>query len=425
MKIKTIILSVSSFVLVCSVWALWDLKTSKSKLIGQWSGTVKTEQYSARFGFSIESAQDGTLIGKVDSFDGGIKGIPLSKIEMENGLVKLKTTNPSGRFEGKFSENNELIQGNLYIAEAVMPMDLTRGLGSDFKFGYIEPLSHVHESEYFVFYSTAKDAHIADILMNPLDRYFHRITDQFKTDSTQKITVYIYPNIELLHLAYGETDSSSQMAGFAGPQEIHMSSELRGGIEQSSDDLVSLAIHEFSHNVMINLHGKDGVKEMPKWLDEGFAFHEAKQMNKLFRQGAKGVVANRPHLTWRELDQFNNIEFGRVEGYPISASIIEYLIESYGYEKLTQLILSPNEIDAIYGESVQTLENNWRIYMENVDIDKDIFTLNDFAKKNSKGANNNGDSTLDAMVPMDFLSADEWGFGDAFKKVIIREFYQH
>lgn len=407
MKIKTIILSVSSFVLVCSVWALWNLKSSKPTLIGQWSGEVKTEKYFARFGFSIESTQDGTLIGKVDSFDGGITGIPLSKIEMQNGSVKLETANPPGRFEGKLSENNEIIQGNLYIAESVMPMDLERGLSSDFKFGDIKPLSHVHESEYFVFYSTAKDAHIADILMNPLDRYFHKMKDQFKTDFTQKITVYIYPNIELLHLAYGETDSSSKMAGFAGPQEIHMSSELHGGGELSSDDLVSCAIHEFAHNVMINIHGKDGVKEVPKWLDEGFAFHEAKQMNKFFRQGAKGLVENRAHLTWRELDQFNNIEFGRVEGYPISASIIEYLIESYGYEKLTQLILSPNEIDTIYGESVQTLENNWRMYMKNVDIDKDIFTLNDYAKNNSKGANSNGDFSLDAMMPMNFLFADQ------------------
>jgi hypothetical protein len=57
------------------------------------------------------------------------------------------------------------------------------------------------------------------------------------------------------------------------------------------------------------------------------------------------------------------MEFGQMNGYGLSVSIVEFLVDTYGIDKLVLLIKKPENIEIIYGVSQNTLEEQWIQYL--------------------------------------------------------------
>ena len=68
--------------------------------------------------------------------------------------------------------------------------------------------------------------------------------------------------------------------------------------------------------------------------------------------------------SWNELEKANTAAFGDINGYLISATIIEFLVESYGLDKLKQFIIEPESVAKIYTISKEDLENLWLKYLK-------------------------------------------------------------
>lgn len=62
--------------------------------------------------------------------------------------------------------------------------------------------------------------------------------------------------------------------------------------------------------------------------------------------------------------QLNSIKFAELGGYQFSYTIIEYIIENYGYEEMRKIIKSPNLIEEILGISKSQLEQDWIKYLD-------------------------------------------------------------
>ena len=60
--------------------------------------------------------------------------------------------------------------------------------------------------------------------------------------------------------------------------------------------------------------------------------------------------------SWEVLKNADTSHFGDIGGYGISATIIEFLVESYGFEKLKQYIIEPESVEEIYEETENELE---------------------------------------------------------------------
>lgn len=121
-----------------------------------------------------------------------------------------------------------------------------------------------------------------------------------------------------------------------------MVSPLNPGGVHSYDTLIKVAVHEFTHFIMKSITSS-GVT-FPVWLHEGVATYEARQTELLNDMG-KWVKRNSiPSLSTLESP-------GSLEGladnnlYPFSYTLVEYIINEYGIEKLNAFIRAPWNID--------------------------------------------------------------------------------
>ena len=117
-------------------------------------------------------------------------------------------------------------------------------------------------------------------------------------------------------------------------------------------------VHELTHTVVLNFR-KQGLGGLPNWLNEGYAYYEAKQLAESQREIILSNLLNNTIPSWNQLEKASTSRFGDLNGYPISATIIEFLVKSYRSDKLKQFIIEPESIEKIYKMSKKDLEILW------------------------------------------------------------------
>ena len=80
------------------------------------------------------------------------------------------------------------------------------------------------------------------------------------------------------------------------------------------------------------------------------------------------VTAKTPP-TGKQLDTMTVSEFGYMNGYGLSVTIVEFLVDTYGIDKLVLLIKEPQNMETIYGLSESTLERQWLQYIKHEKIE--------------------------------------------------------
>ena len=198
-----------------------------------------------------------------------------------------------------------------------------------------------------------------------LEANYIRITKDLKTNFESKIDVFIYPDLKSFHTAINYPDSPDWVVGAAGKNELKMVSPLNPGSVHSYESLMKAIVHELAHTIVLNLR-KQGLVGIPNWLNEGYAYYQAKQITEAERKRIQTNLLNNKIPSWNELEKSNTSEFGDIGGYGISATIIEFLIESYGPEKLKQYIIEPKNVEKIYLISRKDLEVMWLKYLKAV-----------------------------------------------------------
>ncbi len=102
---------------------------------------------------------------------------------------------------------------------------------------------------------------------------------------------------------------------------------------------------------------------LPNWLNEGYAYYEADQLTDNQRKSIQSSLLNKTIPSWNELKEANTVQFGDMGGYGFSVTIIEFLVQTYGFDKLRQFILEPENVEKIYGVMELDLENMWLDYL--------------------------------------------------------------
>lgn len=70
--------------------------------------------------------------------------------------------------------------------------------------------------------------------------------------------------------------------------------------------------------------------------------------------------------TFKDLDTGEDFEtFFKLNGYQYSYTIVESIIEYFGYDKLYNLIKSPDNFEDIFGMTENQLQNKWIDYIRN------------------------------------------------------------
>jgi hypothetical protein len=227
-----------------------------------------------------------------------------------------------------------------------------------------DSLGLAKESQHFAFFSTKGDIGVLDSLAIILENNYARITNRLGIQIEKKINVKVFPDIKSFHVAINYPDAPDWVVGSCIGDELLMVSPLNPGSIHTYESLMQVIVHEFVHIAVYYAIGNKVVTGLPKWLNEGYAQYEAGQINEYIRKSVESSLREKLPPTWAQLNTASAMEFGHMNGYGLSVSIVEFLVDTYGIDKLVSLIKEPENIETIYGLPENTLEKQWIQYVK-------------------------------------------------------------
>jgi hypothetical protein len=370
--LRVLMLTFGTYVLLALSTAVGQITTDTSA-VGSWVGTLEVGGAKLRLVLHIYRSETGTLSGAVDSPDKGIKGIPLSHVCVHGDSLVVSISAALAGYEGKMSNKRTTAVGIWKEGGTSFPMILNRMIDTikieafqDQAKNNNVSMNLQKTSQHFDLYSSETDRQALDDVEKALEDNYGRITALLQAQFKNRIRVYVYPDVKTFHDAMYMPNAPDWVVGAAGINELKMVSPLNPGSAHTYASLVQAIVHELTHAVVLNARGEQGLAGLPKWLNEGFAFYEAHQMTDDMRRSIRASLSEKVPPRWIQLDTASVVEFGKMDGYAYSTLIIEFLVNTYGFERLQRLIMAPEKMVAIYGLSYGDLEKQWFQYLKTI-----------------------------------------------------------
>lgn len=218
------------------------------------------------------------------------------------------------------------------------------------------------------YYGIYKDE--AEEIGRELEANYERIRTDLRDPEHDIIRVFIHPTQEDFNKSTGLINSSANGTS-RGPLEFHF---LWTNWYNSifPDNPKKTAIHEFTHCVQLNILIKDAietlgykneesfnkefekkfVEEYPQWFWEAICTYQAEEVNRL---SVNYGMQDRPTLN--SLNTSNQI-------YNVGYTLIEYIVDTWGKDKIPALITSYVNIEGVLGVSKEDFERGWYEFVE-------------------------------------------------------------
>jgi hypothetical protein len=210
------------------------------------------------------------------------------------------------------------------------------------------------KSHHFIVHYQKSDKICVNDLINILENNYQRIIDDLNyIDDLEKIEIFMYPDINSFHDAIDYPDAKDWLVGLTKFGNIYITSPLNPGSFHDYDSILKIAVHEFTHVISFKINS-DLVRGN-RWLSEGVAFYEAQQMDDKSKKILQESISNNSIPSLIDLQT----DFNRIDSYPMSYTIIEYIIKTYDYNSLNQLIRNPRDFENIFGLSHSEFQKNW------------------------------------------------------------------
>ena len=178
----------------------------------------------------------------------------------------------------------------------------------------------------------------------------------------EPIDLYIYANV------YALRDAVLFEPGWTGGLAFPEHNVVIIGISPSDLDWGRKAeVHELTH-VLVGHLTFSCLGGLPTWLEEGLAVYSEGALDAASRAQLEEAIRDNTLLSVRSLSTgFSEVPDKAYLSYSESYSIVKFLIETYGQEKMTALLLAQRDgmtIDEalmqVYGFDVDGLEDEWR-----------------------------------------------------------------
>lgn len=217
------------------------------------------------------------------------------------------------------------------------------------------------ETQHFIINYAGTDKSCIDRVSHVLENNYERITMNLNQQLQEKLTIEIHSDLIQLHNALGFPNAPDWIRGGIGVDKIIIASPLNPPPGSKFDNVVNTAVHEFVHIIVNQING-----DTPRWLNEGIACYEAKDNNeKWIRTTVMNGLKSNILPTFKDLDTGEDFEtFFKCDGYQYSYTIVESIIEEFGYDKLYDFIKSPNNFVDVFGITEKQLQNKWMAYIK-------------------------------------------------------------
>lgn len=217
------------------------------------------------------------------------------------------------------------------------------------------------ETKHFIIDYTEFDQLCIAKVSEVLEDNYDRITTNFKQQLEEKLIIELHPNHQQLHIALGFPDAPDWVRGGLGIGKIAIASPLNPPPGSEFHNVLNTAVHEFVHIIVNRIN-----ENTPRWLNEGIAGYEAKDNNENWIiKTVKSGLLNNTVPTFDDLDTGDDFEtFFNRDGYQYSYTIVEAIVNLFGYNKLCSLIKSPNNYVATLGVTEAELQHMWIDYIK-------------------------------------------------------------
>jgi hypothetical protein len=228
----------------------------------------------------------------------------------------------------------------------------------------VDELTQLRTAHFIISYQGIYTEEAQEIADN-LEGNYDRIRTNLNDPEHDTIRVFVHSTQADFNKGTGLPNSTANGTS-RGPNEFHfLWTNWFNSLFPS--DPIRTAIHEFTHCVQLNIlikeeqqkwtssDGRDFnqmfeekfIKLYPQWFWEAICDYEASIVNNIsVRYGMK------KNLTLKELNNSNQI-------YNVGYTIIEYIVEKWGQDKLPILITSYVDIKTVLGVSESEFEKGW------------------------------------------------------------------
>lgn len=221
----------------------------------------------------------------------------------------------------------------------------------------------IDESDHFKFFAAKGSEDSAPLLEKELEANYDRITTDLQVDATEKFLVYIFSDIDTFHQASGQRGASATHVGTTQGIDTWIVSPLNPGGTLDTQEVLTAGVHEFTHALVHYVNGsmEENNYEIPIWLNEGLAGYEARQMIPDWRARMTQLVSQNkiPSIATDLVPD----KWEQVKGFPYSITLVEYMIEEFGFDKIIAIIKTPSEAESILGVTTSELDSGWREYL--------------------------------------------------------------
>jgi RNA polymerase sigma-70 factor, ECF subfamily len=221
----------------------------------------------------------------------------------------------------------------------------------------------VDESNHFKFFSAKGAEASVPLLEKELEANYDHITTDLQVNPTEKFLVYIFSDIDTFHKASGQRGASATHVGTTQGIDTWLVSPLNTGGALTTQEVLTAGVHEFTHALVNYVNGslEENNYQIPIWLNEGLAGYEARQMTPDWRARMAQLVKE---------DKIPSVaadlvpdRFEQVKGFPYSITLVEYMVEKYGFDKIIAIIKTPSDVESILGVTLSELDSDWREYL--------------------------------------------------------------
>jgi hypothetical protein len=176
------------------------------------------------------------------------------------------------------------------------------------------------------------------------------------------VDIYVYPNYDDLRDAILYEPSWTGGQAFSDQNIVIMgTSGSNAGWDKDT------VIHELTH-VLVGHFTFSCLGDVPQWLDEGLAVFSEGPLDPQFQEPLDNAIQNDSLLSVRSISgSFSEVSDKANLSYAESYSLVNFLIETYGQPKMTELLGALRDgltldqaLQQTYGFDVDGLEDAWR-----------------------------------------------------------------
>lgn len=223
--------------------------------------------------------------------------------------------------------------------------------------------------QYYEIYSAVADTQYVGGYAKFLDDNATRIVNVLETSMPGKVKIWIFPDRKSFMISFGNPTGPDWVGGSAfGHSDLII---LSPRIYSNGNIDVTLVGHEFAHAVV------DCKKNsyVHAWLNEGAACYyggEPSAIGLRVDGQIRDLINNKYHGVKPDLSSIESYSFADNDGYPLSVSIADFIINTFGSSKFAQFIVN-TDYSVLGFASKAEFQAAWHKFIDDVYLPPAVF----------------------------------------------------